>query len=199
MPLRWLFETPLLTELAARLETQAAAIDPAGLSIARVDQQLDQPLSPAQQRVWLMQQLQPDDSSFNMSSNVRLRGQLDVEALQRALQRVVRRHAILRTTYHQQQGEARQRIHEQSTPSLPLQVVDEAQWAQAAHELATRPFDLSVEAPLRAVLYRLGEQEHVLQLVLHHIASDGWSGSVMIGELVDGYEAYSQGLSLIHI
>ena len=120
VPLRWLFETPLLTELAARLETQAAAIDPAGLSIARVDQQLDQPLSPAQQRVWLMQQLQPDDSSFNMSSNVRLRGQLDVEALQRALQRVVRRHAILRTTYHQQQGEARQRIHEQSTPSLPL-------------------------------------------------------------------------------
>ena len=195
VPLRWLFETPVLTELAARLETQAAAIDPATLSIARVDQHIDQPLSPAQQRVWLMQQLQPDDSSFNMSSNVRLRGQLDVEALQRALQRVVRRHAILRTTYHQQQGEARQRIHAQSALTLQVESSSETRWAQAAHELATRPFDLSVEAPLRAVLYRLGEQEHVLQLVLHHIASDGWSGSVLIGELVEGYEAYSQGLA----
>ncbi|MCS4310434.1 amino acid adenylation domain-containing protein [Pseudomonas sp. BIGb0381] len=193
VPLRWLFETPLLTELAARLDTQATAFDPAGLSIARVDQHIDQPLSPAQQRVWLMQQLQPSDSSFNMSSNVRLRGALDTQALQRALQRVIRRHAILRTTYHQQQGEARQRIQADSALTLQLATLSQAQWAQAEHEMAARPFDLSVEAPLRAVLYRLGEQEHVLQLVLHHIASDGWSGSVLIGELVEGYEAYSQG------
>jgi amino acid adenylation domain-containing protein len=193
VPLRWLFETPVLTELAARLDTQATAIDPASSSITLVDRHSDQPLSPAQQRVWLMQQLQPSDSSFNMSSNVRLRGALDTQALQQALQRVVRRHAILRTTYHQQQGEARQRIQADSALTLQELTLSQAQWAQAAHEVAARPFDLSVEAPLRAVLYRLGEQEHVLQLVLHHIASDGWSGSVLISELVEGYEAYSQG------
>ncbi|TLP65201.1 MULTISPECIES: non-ribosomal peptide synthetase [Pseudomonas] len=193
VPLRWLFETPVLTELAARLDTQATVIDPASSSITLVDRHIDQPLSPAQQRVWLMQQLQPSDSSFNMSSNVRLRGALDTQALQQALQRVVRRHAILRTTYHQQQGEARQRIQADSALTLQELTLSQAQWAQASHEVAARPFDLSVEAPLRAVLYRLGEQEHVLQLVLHHIASDGWSGSVLISELVEGYEAYSQG------
>ncbi len=193
VPLRWLFETPLLTELAARLDAQAGTLDPAGLSIAKVDQQLDQPLSPAQQRVWLMQQLDLADSSFNMSSSVRLGGELDSVALERALQRLVRRHAILRTTYHQREGEVRQRIHPQSTVALPVLASSEAQWPHAARELARRPFDLSGEAPLRAVLYRVGEHEHVLQLVLHHIASDGWSGSVLVGELIEGYEAYSQG------
>jgi amino acid adenylation domain-containing protein len=194
VPLRWLFETPVLAQLAARLESQAGTLDPTALAIPRVDQQLDQSLSPAQQRVWLMQQLDLADSSFNMSSNVRLRGELDPLALELALQRLVRRHAILRTTYHQREGEALQRIHPQSNVTLQTLGSSEAQWQAAARELALRPFDLSGEAPLRAVLYRVGEHEHVLQLVLHHIASDGWSGSVLVGELIEGYEAYSQGL-----
>ncbi|OEC33774.1 hypothetical protein A7D25_17270 [Pseudomonas sp. 21C1] len=194
VPLRWLFETPVLAELATRLESQADTLDPATLLIPRVDQQLDQPLSPAQQRVWLMQQLDLADSSFNMSSAVRLRGELDTVALERALQRLVRRHAILRTTYHQREGEACQRIHPQLTVTLQSLASSETQWSAAARELALQPFELNSEAPLRAVLYRLGEHEHVLQLVLHHIASDGWSGAVLVGELIEGYEAYSQGV-----
>ncbi|WP_183142086.1 non-ribosomal peptide synthetase [Pseudomonas cichorii] len=194
VPLRWLFETPVLAELAARIEGLAQHLDLGALNIAHVDQQLDQPLSSAQQRVWLMQQLDLTDSSFNMSSNVRLRGELDSQALQRSLQRLVSRHAILRTTYQQQAGELRQRIHQQLAVELQVQESSEAQWPSQAREIALRPFDLGSEAPLRAVLYRIDQQEHVLQLVMHHIASDGWSGAVLVDELIQGYEAYSAGL-----
>ncbi|WP_460135958.1 non-ribosomal peptide synthetase [Pseudomonas sp. S1_E04] len=194
VPLRWLFETPVLADLAQRLEGLACQLDLASLHIPQVDRQLDHPLSSAQQRVWLMQQLDLADSSFNMSSNVRLRGPLDTQALERALQRLVERHAILRTTYHQRGGEPYQRIHGQL--SVPLQVTasSDAQWPVAARGIALQPFDLVGEAPLRAVLYRLGEQDHVLQLVMHHIASDGWSGAVLVDELIQGYEAYSAGM-----
>ncbi len=152
--------------------------------MTRVDLAQEQVLSSAQQRVWLMQQLEPADSSFNMNSQIRLRGALDVEALRGAIQRVVERHAILRTTYHGRDGEPRQRIAAPQAGVLQCIDSDGQGWGQAALELATRPFDLSQEPSLRAVLYRLAEHEHVLQLVLHHIASDGWSGSVLIGEIV---------------
>ncbi|EPJ97838.1 non-ribosomal peptide synthetase [Pseudomonas sp. CFII68] len=194
VPLRWLFETPVLADLAQRIEGLAQHLDLASLQIPQVDQQLDQPLSSAQQRVWLMQQLDLADSSFNMSSNVRLRGQLDRHALERSLHRLVDRHAILRTTYHQRNGELYQRIHGHMSVALQVIVSSDAQWPVDARDVALRPFDLASEAPLRAVLYRLGEQEHVLQLVMHHIASDGWSGAVLVDELIQGYEAYSTGV-----
>ncbi|WP_167335967.1 non-ribosomal peptide synthetase [Pseudomonas parafulva] len=188
MPLRWLFETPQLAALASRLDTLQAGQSGASAPMTRVDLAQEQVLSSAQQRVWLMQQLEPADSSFNMNSQIRLRGALDVEALRGAIQRVVERHAILRTTYHGRDGEPRQRIAAPQAGVLQCIDSDGQGWEQAALELATRPFDLSQEPSLRAVLYRLAEHEHVLQLVLHHIASDGWSGSVLIGEIVEGYE-----------
>ncbi|MCL6701739.1 non-ribosomal peptide synthetase [Pseudomonas sp. T1.Ur] len=194
VPLRWLFETPLLAQLAERIEGLAAGQDLASLRIPAVDQGVEQPLSSAQQRVWLMQQLDLADSSFNMSSNVRLRGQLDAQALERSLQRLVNRHAILRTTYHSRGGELRQRIHPQSTVVLETVASKQDQWTVDAGDMALRPFDLGNDAPLRVVLYRLGEEDHVLQMVMHHIASDGWSGAVLVDELIEGYEAYSTGV-----
>ncbi|WP_207281902.1 non-ribosomal peptide synthetase [Pseudomonas sp. FW300-N2F2] len=194
VPLRWLFETPVLAELAQRIEGLGPHLDLASLQIPQVDRQIDQPLSSAQQRVWLMQQLDLADSSFNMSSNVRLRGQLDSHALERSLHRLVERHAILRTTYHQRGGELYQRIHEHLSVALQVIASSATQWPADARDIALRPFDLGGEAPLRAVLYRLGEQDHVLQLVMHHIASDGWSGAVLVDELIQGYEAYSAGV-----
>ena len=193
VPLRWLFETPVLAQLAQRIEGLARHLDLASLQIPQVDRQLDHPLSSAQQRVWLMQQLDLADSSFNMSSKVRLRGALDVHALERALQRLVQRHGILRSTYHQRGGEPYQRIHAQLSVDLQVMPSSAAQWPVAARSIALQPFDLVTEAPLRAILYRLGEQDHVLQLVMHHIASDGWSGAVLVDELIQGYEAYSAG------
>ncbi|WP_434563307.1 amino acid adenylation domain-containing protein [Pseudomonas sp. Z4-20] len=194
VPLRWLFETPVLAQLAERIEGVAGQRDLESLTIPAVDQRLDQPLSSAQQRVWLMQQLDLADSSFNMSSNVRLRGQLDAQALERSLQRLVNRHAILRTTYHQRGGELRQRIHPKLAVALQSLASSEPQWPGDARNMALRPFDLGSEAPLRVVLYRIGEQDHVLQMVMHHIASDGWSGAVLVDELIEGYETYSRGV-----
>jgi amino acid adenylation domain-containing protein len=194
VPLRWLFETPVLAQLAERIEGLAAEQDLASLRIPAVDQNIEQPLSSAQQRVWLMQQLDLADSSFNMGSSVRLRGRLDIQALERSLQRLVSRHAILRTTYHSRGGELRQRIHPQSAVALQTLASTETQWTDEARDMALRPFDLGSEAPLRVVLYRLGEEDHVLQMVMHHIASDGWSGAVLVDELIEGYEAYSTGV-----
>ncbi|WP_434700398.1 amino acid adenylation domain-containing protein [Pseudomonas sp. D1-1] len=194
VPLRWLFETPVLAQLAERIEGLAGQQDLASLTISPVDHEVEQALSSAQQRVWLMQQLDLADSSFNMSSNVRLRGQLDIQALERSLQRLVSRHAILRTTYHQRDGEPRQRIHSQSIVALETVASTQAQWPVEARDRALRPFDLVRQAPLRVVLYRLGEQDHVLQMIMHHIASDGWSGAILVDELIEGYEAYSTGV-----
>ncbi|NWD74704.1 amino acid adenylation domain-containing protein [Pseudomonas gingeri] len=192
MPLRWLFETPVLAELAARLDGLGEG-EALNQVIARVDVQHDQPLSSAQQRVWLMQQLNPQDSGFNMSTRVRLRGDLQPEALARALQQVIERHAILRTTYHSINGEGRQRIHPHLPVELQLLSLDERHWPARLRELSLAVFDLGRDAPIRAALVQVAPREHVLQLVLHHVASDGWSGAILVDELIQSYEAYCQG------
>lgn len=190
MPLRWLFETPRLHELAVRIASLGSS---ASLIIPVVDQQRDQPLSSAQQRVWLMQQLNPEDSGFNMSTAVRLHGQLNHAALEQALQDLLARHAILRTTYHEVAGEGRQRIHPQLAVPLSRLSLTEGECTTQLGETARQLFDLRHDAPIRALLMQTGPQEHVLQLVLHHIASDGWSGSILVDELVQCYEAHDQG------
>lgn len=190
MPLRWLFETPLLHELAARI---ASLDSSASLTIALVDRQLDHPLSSAQQRVWLMQQLNREDSGFNMSTAVRLHGSLNVAALEQALQDLLARQAILRTTYHEVDGEGRQRIHPHMTLPLTRQSLTADECTVRLNETARQLFDLRHEAPIRALLIQTAAQEHVLQLVLHHIASDGWSAAILVDELVQSYEAHDQG------
>lgn len=190
MPLRWLFETPVLRELAARIADLGKS---ASVTIPRVDQQRDQPLSSAQQRVWLMQQLNPEDSGFNMSTAVRLQGQLNSAALEQALQDLMSRHAILRTTYHEVAGEGRQRIHPQWALPLVRMSLNDTECEAQLRETARQLFDLCQDVPIRALLMQTGPQTHVLQLVLHHIASDGWSGSILVDELVQAYEAHDQG------
>lgn len=195
LPLRWLFETPVLSELATRLGSLSGDLDLSSQLIPSVDQRLDQPLSSAQQRVWLMQQLNLEDSSFNMSTAVRLSGDLQALALAQALQRLLKRHAILRTTYHQVGSETLQRVHPHLSVTLQHLTLSEEHCSAQLRKVALQPFDLSREAPIRAMLVQVGHEEHVLQLVLHHIASDGWSGSILVDELIQGYEAYSQGLT----
>jgi amino acid adenylation domain-containing protein len=196
LPLRWLFETPVLAELAGRLDSLSGKLDLSSQQIAQVDHSLDQPLSCAQQRVWLMQQLNLEDSSFNMSTRVRLNGDLQALALAQALQRLLQRHAILRTTYHQVGSETLQRLHSRLPVTLQHLMLSEELGSARLREVAMQPFDLSREAPIRAMLVQVGPEQHMLQLVLHHIASDGWSGSILVDELIQGYEAYSQGLTL---
>ncbi|RYZ46381.1 MAG: amino acid adenylation domain-containing protein, partial [Myxococcaceae bacterium] len=156
------------------------------------------PLSFAQQRLWLLEQLQPGGSAYNIPSALRLDGALNVGALEQAFTELVRRHEALRTTLHEEGGTPVQHIHPPTAFRLP--VVDlavhkapEAEARRLALEEAGTPFDLARGPLLRASLLRLSVQQHVLLLNLHHVISDGWSSEVLVREVVALYEAFRQG------
>src|SRR5262249_27990284 len=139
-------------------------------------------LSFAQRRLWLVQQLGLNSVAYNIPYWLRLQGPLDGAILERCLQEIARRHDVLRTTYHLTDGEPIQRV--ETDPSLSLgrlnlshlpAVERERNLSEALNGMLRRPFDLTCDLMLRAELIRLGEQDHVLGLALHHIASDGWS------------------------
>src|SRR3989304_2873632 len=148
------------------------------------------PLSLAQQRLWFLDQIEPNSPLYNISRAVLLSGALNIEALQKTLDATAARHEVLRTTFVSVDGDPVQVIAE-SQP-VEMSVIDLSewpkaeQWAEVQHlldEEAKRPFNLSQDLMLRATLLRLGEQDHVLLLVMHHIASDGWSMGVLFREL----------------
>jgi amino acid adenylation domain-containing protein len=158
------------------------------------------PASYAQERLWFLEQLRPGTAAYNMPAALRLRGPLDVGALEQSLGEIVRRHEALRTTFVAVEGRPFQVIAEARAVRLP--VVDLAGLAEAereaealrlANEEAHRPLGLARDLLLRASLLRLGEREHVLLLTLHHIASDGWSMGVLSRELAALYEVFSRG------
>ncbi|HYO62150.1 MAG TPA: amino acid adenylation domain-containing protein, partial [Pyrinomonadaceae bacterium] len=158
------------------------------------------PLSFAQQRLWFLDQLEPGNPFYNMPSALRLSGSLRVGALRRALEEVVRRHEVLRTTFSVMEGEPVQVIREAASVSLPVidlsslpQVEREAEAEMLARDEAARPFDLERGPLVRASLLKLTEQEHLLLLTMHHIISDGWSMGVLVREVAALYEGYSRG------
>ncbi|SCG75982.1 non-ribosomal peptide synthetase [Micromonospora coxensis] len=151
-------------------------------------------LAPAQERLWFLHRLDPTDTAYHMFFTLRLRGDVDVAALSYALRELTRRHEPLRTRYTELDGVAtglvaavgRWPLHEVDLSGTP----DPPSAADAAvRQDLERPFDLSAAAPLRATLYRLAAGEHVLSLVLHHIAGDGWSLTVLGAELTELYNA----------
>ncbi len=152
------------------------------------------PLAPAQERLWFLHRLDPLDPSYHMFSVLRLRGTLDGAALRRALDGLVERHQPLRTRYAEVDGvPVGLAAPSGSCPLelLDLTAADDPQ--RAATELIRarleEPLELTGRAPLRAALLRLGPEEHVLALVLHHIAADGWSTDLFIAELAQLYNA----------
>ncbi|MCW5848754.1 MAG: amino acid adenylation domain-containing protein [Anaerolineae bacterium] len=155
------------------------------------------PLSFAQQRMWFLNQLEPDKPIYNEPKLLSLRGALNIPALRQALATIVERHEVLRTVYVYQNDEPRQKVLTDWTFDLPvidLQSETESQAALAARltEAIQRPFDLRQDLMLRGVLYVLAPQEHVLLLVTHHIALDGWSVGRLWRELSALYAAYQQ-------
>ncbi|MCB0212779.1 MAG: non-ribosomal peptide synthetase, partial [Anaerolineae bacterium] len=155
------------------------------------------PLSFAQQRVWFLHQL-GSGAAYNLPAMLKLSGRLDVAALQQSLSEIIRRHETLRTTFSTIDGETRQVIHEKNAVELPLinlqHLLAEARETsvkQLATDEALRPFDLACDLMLRAKLLQLGPDEHVLLLTMHHIASDGWSLGILVGELTVLYAAFS--------
>ncbi len=162
----------------------------------------DEPLvlSYGQLRLWVLDQLLPGTPYYNMPGTLRLRGSLDGTAFQRALQAIVDRHEVLRTTFTLAAGEPIQVIVPRLAFELPLIDLTDLPEAQreraamtAAAEEAARPFDL-VQGPLiRAVFLRLSPEDHLVTLTLHHIVSDGWSMAIIIRELAAIYNALVSG------
>lgn len=153
------------------------------------------PLSAAQLRFWVLQQLNPQSSAYHIAFSWRFRGALDGEALQSSLNDLARRHEPLRTRFPALNGTPWQDIAEERGIDLATSDLRHApeRFDGLAGDLATQPFDLSAVAPVRAHLVRLGEEESVLVIVLHHIIADGWSRGVMVRELSACYRAHAAG------
>ena len=191
-----LFAHPVLADFA-RIVAQAkpSALPP----IALADRQAPLPLSYAQQRLWFLAQLEDQASAaYHVPGGLRLLGALDRTALQSAMDRVVQRHEVLRTSFVLIDGTPMQHIAE--ARPFPLVVHDLASHPDARSELqrlseeeATAPFDLGRGPLVRGCLVALGAQEHVLLVTLHHIVSDGWSLGRLTHELGVLYQAFSQG------
>ncbi|HLD68163.1 MAG TPA: condensation domain-containing protein, partial [Pseudomonas sp.] len=157
------------------------------------------PLSFAQQRLWLLQRLDPGSTAYNLTRAFRLQGRLDEPALQQAFAALIARHEVLRTSFEDGQDDPRQRV----LADLPFRLVCEqyGEMPEAAqsdllgrrleHE-AARPFDLTRPPLLRVTLLRFGEQAHGLLLAMHHIVSDAWSNPILVRDLA---AAYAQALA----
>ncbi|WP_010446091.1 condensation domain-containing protein, partial [Pseudomonas asplenii] len=192
-----LFAQPELAALAQVLAQAAGSSQPPIVPVSR-DQAL--PLSFAQQRLWFLAQLDGGSAAYHIPAGLRLRGSLDHSALKQALDRIVARHEVLRTTFVQQQGED---VEQCIAPadigfSLQSQVLDgqadaEAQLLAIATEEANESFDLARGPLVRGRLVRMAEDDHVLLVTMHHIISDGWSAGVLTRELGLLYEAFREG------
>ncbi len=194
VPLRALFEAPTVAGLAARVEAELrAGSAPPAPPVTRVERNGPLPLSFAQQRLWFIHQMDPESTAYHITSVLRLRGELGVEALERALGEIVRRHEILRTTFHEAGGAPVQVIHPAAPLRLAAEPTDEAGLEARLRAEAARPFELAAGPLFRAKLLRLDEDEHVLLLAMHHIVSDGWSLGVFARELSALYAAYLRG------
>ncbi|HWW76138.1 MAG TPA: amino acid adenylation domain-containing protein, partial [Pyrinomonadaceae bacterium] len=200
VPLLELFEQPTVAGFAARVEAASLRAGETPPPLAPRSHEQPPPLSFAQQRLWFIAQLEPDSPLYNNSHALRFVGELNVAALERTLAEVVRRHEVIRTSYAAVEGSPVQVIHPAGPLTLPL--IDLSALAEAEQQaLITelifeewqRPFDLVGGPILRLKLVKLGETEHVVVFVMHHIASDGWSVGVLIREVAALYEAFVAG------
>jgi FkbM family methyltransferase len=196
--LRSLFEQPTVRGLAEQIDAALKAEQ--GIEtppLRRVERNGALPLSYAQQRLWFLDQLNPGNSFYNVPAAVRMTGRLNINALEKTLTEIIRRHEVLRTSFSEVDGRPIQVIQPATDFTLPVVTVEhEAEVIRLAREEAARPFDLSCERPLlRVTLLKLEAEEHVVLFTMHHIVSDGWSVGVLLKEVATLYEIYSHGKS----
>jgi amino acid adenylation domain-containing protein len=201
LSLRSIFENPVLSGQALHIESaQRGSTTCTGPAVIPVPRDQDLPLSFSQERVWFLQELDPSNSAYYFQAMLRLTGALDVPALQRALNEMVGRHEMLRTTFEVKNRRPVQVIHEPWSVSLPVIPLHEVQKAEREtkllelidRELAKR-FDVTQLPLIRWVLFSLDEQEHVLLHMEHHLIHDGWGFNVFLGELLQLYSAFITG------
>ncbi|MDZ7268842.1 MAG: amino acid adenylation domain-containing protein [candidate division KSB1 bacterium] len=202
------FLSSISWELAARLGY--AREESAGRGTARqeltglqpIPRTGELPLSFAQQRLWFLDQLEPNNPFYNVIAAVRLLGELQEAALLASLNEILRRHEILRTAFHTVEGKPKLEIAPAGSVTVPVSRHDlrhlpvserEARVQALASEEARRPFQLTSAPLLRGLLLQLDEQEHVLVLTMHHIVADGWSVNVFNREMAALYPAFAAG------
>ncbi|MFI6475799.1 amino acid adenylation domain-containing protein [Streptomyces sp. NPDC050516] len=190
LPVRALFDARTPAALAARLPGAEAArpvLRPVDVRPETV------PLSFAQQRLWFLNQLDDAHGTYNISLGLRLTGRLDVPALSAALDDLVGRHEALRTVFPDTDGAPRQHVLADPRCALRQETVAESALQGMLSAEAARGFDLARDIPLRACLFTLADDHHVLLLVLHHIAGDGWSLKPLADDLGHAYRARRAG------
>ena len=200
LPFSTIFNSPTVTDLAEAItqfqKNNSKVFVP---DLLRTNKQIGIPLSFSQQRLWFLDQLEQGTATYNLSKIIRLKGKLEVSALQQTLQTVVERHEILRTRFVAENGQASQTIipflqAELSFTDLTNFSTDDrqAEEMRLIAQATETPFDLG-QAPLwRVHLLRLNESEHLLIIVFHHIISDGWSVSIFLNELGTAYDHSTQ-------
>ncbi|WP_068157233.1 non-ribosomal peptide synthetase [Rhodococcus phenolicus] len=189
VPIRVIFEAPRVAELAPRLADCGLARTPL------VPQSRPEriPLSYAQSRLWFIDRYEGPSATYNIPMAARLTGRVDVAAMQAAFGDVVARHESLRTVFAEIDGVAFQQILPPAPATLPVSTIPPDDVTDAIRAQARRPFDLSTDIPVRAALLRTGPADHMLVLVLHHIAGDGASMVPLVRDLLRAYAARSAG------
>jgi amino acid adenylation domain-containing protein len=185
--------------LVVRLKEKKAAERGEGQTIRRRGEAAHHPLSFAQQRLWFLEQLEPN-GPYKVPAAFRLRGRLNVEALEQSVNEIISRHEVLRTTFSEIGGRPVQIVRSRLTLSIPFEDLSRLAELERAEEVrrvaacvSEQPFDF-VRGPLvGAALVRLAEDEHLFWFLMHHIVSDGWSIGVLVKELSAAYEAFAAG------
>jgi amino acid adenylation domain-containing protein len=183
-----------LREVQSSLEATAApAISPA-------PRDTDPPLSFPQERLWFTAQWEPESAAYNISDAVVIEGRINLPALEKSLNEIIRRHEILRTSFVARSGGPVQKIAPEAQLAIKLIELDhldaaarEAETQRIISAETSAPFDLAQSPLLRVVLIRLKAERHILLVNAHHIISDGWSTGVLIHELVSLYSAFTSG------
>jgi NRPS condensation-like uncharacterized protein/acyl carrier protein len=201
VPLRTLFEAPSVASMAAQVERSVGKDSGFDLPpIVPGTQEENLPLSMAQEQLWILDQMLPGTHFFNVPIIYRLSGSLNVEALQRSLNEIIRRHEMLRTIFLKVDGHPVQIIGQ--IPDFQLPIVDlrsltprdlERRTADLILKERRQSFDLAAGPPLKIKLLRLADSEHLLLITMHHIICDQWSVRLFRSELASLYESFSQG------
>jgi nitrogen fixation protein/acyl carrier protein len=183
MPIGDIFDYPTVALLSARLSTQSGTLVLPVIEKTKVRPE-HIPLSFSQERLWFIDQLN-GSVQYHIPAVLKLKGELNVDALTNAIQQIINRHEVLRTVIVEEEGIGYQVVKEKN--GWYLQTVDGLKYKdnirglqQYVKQFINLPFNLSEDYMLRAVLINLDEDEYVLIIVLHHIASDGWSGSIIV-------------------